>query len=75
MCFTKNPNHSDLKTVINFIPSFNKVKCVEEIILERQNLTFISFDKITNMQIDKLKLFPDFPLFGSKFIKDNAEQD
>ena len=45
MWFTKSPNHSDCKTVIDFIPSFNKVKYVEEITLEQQNHTFISFDK------------------------------
>ena len=53
MWFPKSPAHSDLKTVLNFIPRLNKAKVVEETMLGRQNPVLTYFDKITMIQIDK----------------------
>ena len=60
MIKSKNPAHSDFKTVLDFIPILNKVKDLEERILGQQNHAFIYFDKITRILIDNYKFFLTF---------------
>ena len=60
MWFPKSLAHSDLKTVLNFIPRLNKAKVVEETMLGLQNPAFIYFDKITRIKIGQFFSSSDF---------------
>ena len=68
MMFPKSPAHSDLKTVLNFIPRLKKTKVVEKTMSGRQNSALIYFDKITMIQIDKFKIFLIFNLLPIKTV-------
>ena len=75
MWFPKSPAHSDSKSVLDFIPSFNKAKYMEYTILGWQKYAFIYYHTITSYSNWQVCLLLIFTSFGSKYIKNQLEHE